>query len=162
MRRSFNGLGAVIAALTLVGGCGVTVRPRLGSGDSGQPSSVYPDARVRPRPAPAVGQLNASQPAVDQVCRTQPMRSGWIATSYLQAGDNCPRSTDPENSYNAAVIERYSDKPVDTTLVVCADQTIPLNWVREYNRDVRATCEGARVRDGESTVMVIRRVSKAP
>jgi len=49
--------------------------------------------------------------------------------------------------------------PLDATMTVCADQTIPMNWVREYNRDVRATCEGARVRDGAPTVMVIRRVS---
>jgi hypothetical protein len=90
------------------------------------------------------------------------MRSGWIATSYLQGGDNCPESTDPENPYNVAVIERYSDKPVETSLMVCADQSVPRQWVREYNRDVHVTCSGARVRTGEPTVMVIRRVSTAP
>jgi hypothetical protein len=87
------------------------------------------------------------------------MRSGWIATRYLQGAENCPESTDPENPYTAAVIERYSHKPVGATMVVCADQSIPRQWVREYPRDVRATCQGARVRDGAPTVMVIRRVS---
>ena len=87
------------------------------------------------------------------------MRAGWIATRYLRGADNCPESTDPENPYTAAVIERYSHRPIGSTMVVCADQALPRQWVRDSNREVRATCEGARVRDGVPTVMVIRRVS---
>ena len=162
MRRSVSVLGATALALTLVGGCGITVRPHLGTRDIDQPAGVLPGGRASPRPAPNVGQLDETQPAVDQVCRVQPMRAGWIATSYLQGGDTCPESTDPENPYTVAVIERYSDKRVETTLMVCADQSIPRQWLRESNRDVSATCSGARVREGEPTVMVIRRVSAAP
>ena len=88
------------------------------------------------------------------------MRSDWIATRYAQGAENCPESTDPENPYTAAIIERYIHKPVGATMVVCADQRIPRQWQREYNRDERATCPGARVRDGASTIMVIRRVAE--
>ena len=88
------------------------------------------------------------------------MRSGWIAIRYVEGEENCPRSTDPENRYNAAVIERYSQKPVGSTMVICADQTIPRDWVREHNQDAGAGCPGARVREGDRTALVIRRVSE--
>ncbi len=124
----------------------------------GQPSGGLRGVGLSPRPDPERGDADVTQPIVDQVCRAQPMRSGWIATRYLRGAENCPESTDPENPYTAVVIERYSHQPVGATMVVCADQSIPRQWVRDYNRDVRASCEGARVRDGAPTVMVIRRV----
>lgn len=87
------------------------------------------------------------------------MRAGWIATRYLQGGENCPEPIDPGNPYTVAVIEQIVHKPVGTMMIVCADQSIPRDWARDRNQDVRATCEGARVREGSATVMVIRRIS---
>lgn len=159
MRQSFYALRAVAFALTLGAGCGTTVRPHV-RGGTDQPTGTLPGGRLGPRFDPELGVPDETRPVVDQICRAQAMRSGWIATRYLQGAENCPASTDPENPYTAAVIERYSHKPVGATMVVCADQSIPRQWVREHNQDVRASCEGARVRDGASTVMVIRRVSE--
>jgi hypothetical protein len=88
------------------------------------------------------------------------MPSGWIAIRYIPGAENCPESTDPENPYTAAVIQRYSQLPFGATIVVCADQPIPRQWVRDFNRDVRASCDGARVRAGAPTAVVIRRVSE--
>ena len=160
MRRPFHVLGAATLALTLVAGCGTTIRPHIRSGGTDQPSGILPGGRLSPRPDAERGGADEAHPVIDQVCRAQAMRSGWIATRYLQGAENCPESTDPENPYTAAVIVRYSHKPVGATMVVCADQAVPRQWVREYNRDVGATCQGARVRDGAPTVMVIRRVSE--
>lgn len=152
-------LGAVTFALIVAAGCGTTIRPHVRSGGTDQPSGVQPGGRLGPRSDPDPGVADEIHPVIDQVCRAQAMRSGWIATRHLQGAENWPESTDPENPYTAAVIERYSHKPVGATMVVCADQSIPRQWVREYPRDVRAACHGARVRDGAPTVMVIRRVS---
>ena len=158
MRQPFHVLGAVTFALTLVAGCGTTVRPHVSGGGTDQPSGILPGGRLSPRPDTERGVADEAHPVIDQVCRAQAMRAGWIATQYLQGVENCPVSTDPENPYTGAVIERYSHKSVGATMVVCADQSVPRQWVREYNQDVRATCQGARVRDGSPTVMVIRRV----
>ena len=158
MRQRFHVLGAVTIALTLVAGCGTTVRPHVRTGGTDQPPGMLPGGRLSPRPDGGVA--DEVQPVIDQVCRAQATRSGWIAIRYLQGAENCPESTDPENRYTAAVIERYSHKPIGATMVVCADQPVPRHWVRESNRDERANCPGARVRDGAPTVMVIRRFSE--
>ena len=159
MRQPIHVLGAVTLTLTLVAGCGTTFRPHVRTGGTDQPPGMLPGGRLSPPDGDRVG-ADEPQPVIAQVCRVQAMRSGWIATRYLQSAENCPESTDPENPYNGAVIERYSHKPVGATMVVCADQLVPRQWVREHNQDVRATCQGARVRDGAPTVMVIRRVSE--
>jgi hypothetical protein len=158
MRLSFALLAATSLGMASLPGCGTTVRPHVRAGGSGPPTRL-PGTRVNPRPDPERGDVDDSQPVVDQICRTQAMRAGWIATRYLRGADDCPESTDPENPYTAAVIERYSHRPIGSTMVVCADQAIPRQWVRDSNREVHTTCEGARVRDGVPTVMVIRRVS---
>lgn len=154
MRQSFL-VGALILAL-IPAGCGITVRPHVRAGGS-EPPALLPGNRANPRPDVGTGETT---PVIDQVCRTNAIRTGWLAIRYFEVAENCPKSTDPENPYNGAVIERYSQKPVGTTMTVCADQTIPRDWVREHNRDVQAGCPGARVRDGDRTVMVIRRVSQ--
>ena len=46
MRRSVSVLGATALALTLVGGCGITVRPHLGTRDIDQPAGVLPGGRA--------------------------------------------------------------------------------------------------------------------
>ena len=158
MRQSFGLLAAITVGLTAAAGCGTSIRPHVRTGGSSPPSAAL-GPRLSPRPDSDRSDVDDSRPLVDRICRTQPMRAGWIATSYLRGTDNCPESTDPENPYTVAVIERYSHLPVGATLVVCADQRIPRQWARESNRDVRATCEGANVGEGAPTVMMIRRVS---
>ena len=158
MRPSFHTLCVTAIALLIVTGCGMTIRPRVDAGGSDQPPAIPPGNRLGPRTGP--GNLaDDAKPVVDEVCRVNATRSGWIAIRYIRDEKNCPAPTDAENPYTVAVIERHYDKPVGTTMVVCADQSIPRDWIRESNPDVRATCQGARVRDGAPTAMVIRRVS---
>lgn len=158
--RRFPYLSATLAlALALLTACGSTIRPRVSVGGGGQPPSPFPGGQLSPRPDEERSNPEYEGRTVDQVCRTQAARPGWIATRYVQGAENCPKSTDADNRYNGAVIERYSHLQVGTVLVVCADQPIPREWVRERDQDVRSSCEGARVRDNEATVMVIRRVS---
>lgn len=147
----------ILSSLTFIAGCHTTVRPNVSVGTAPSPG-MMPGGRLG-RPDAERGVPDETQPLIDEVCRTQAMRSGWIAIRYLKGGENCPAPTDADNQYNAAVIERYNLKPIGATMVICADQPIPRDWVREYNQDLRATCEGARVRDGAATVVMIRRVS---
>jgi hypothetical protein len=86
------------------------------------------------------------------------MPSGWIAITYQQCGENCVRSTDPDNPYTVAMIQRYDTAPVGAVLNVCADQPVPRNWVRERGLAPTEGCEGARVEEGRPTAFVIRRV----
>jgi hypothetical protein len=145
----------VLMAMNVMG-CGTIVRPHVSTGrdpDQGVPAA----GRLLPRRGPDAG-LEAG-PVVEQVCRTQAQRSGWIVTRYIEGAENCPASTDPENRYTGAIIERYSHKFVGTTMIVCADQPIPRHWLQERNSDVRETCPGAHVKSGAPTIMVIRRVN---
>ena len=158
MRLPLPVFGALMFALTASAACGTTIRPHVGTGGN-QPPGMQPGGRFGPRSGPGNNAVEESRSAVDQVCRVQATRAGWIVTRYLQGGENCPEPTDPGNPYTVAVIEQITHKPVGTTMIVCADQAIPREWVRDHDPDVRATCEGARVREGSATVMVIRRVS---
>src|SRR5262245_30788354 len=147
-------LSTLVVALVLVG-CGSSIRPRLGRGP--EPSD-FPQGG--PRPTRDLDPPGDAVPVIEKVCRSQAPRSGWIVTSYIQGAPNCPISTDSSNAYNGAIIERFGSKPVGSTIVVCADQAIPRLWVREYAQEAGTACPGARVRDGEPTAMVIRRVSE--
>lgn len=157
--RPFPRIRVTLAVgLTLLTACGTTIRPHVSVGGDGRPPGAFPGGRLDPRPDEDRANAEYDGRTIDQVCRTQAARPGWLATRYLEGAENCPRSTDAENRYNVAVIERYSHLQVGTTLVVCADQPIPRDWVRERNQEVRSSCEGARVKDGEPTVMMIRRI----
>jgi len=161
MRWSFRFLAAITCGVPLFAGCGgATVQPHVRVRTSDPPLGSPPSVQLNPRPDLERVDSTDTRPVVDQICRVQPMPSGWIAVRYLPGAENCPESTDPENPYTAAVIQRFSQLPVGASLVVCADQPIPRDWVRDYNRDVRASCDGARVRNDTPTVMVIRRVSR--
>jgi hypothetical protein len=161
MRPSVQVFGAVTLVMTLLAGCGTAIRPQVTVGEPDRTLGSPPRDRLGPRLAPDRDEARDKNPMVDQVCRVHSVRSGWIATRYTESTLNCPKSTDPEDSYNTAIIERYSHKQIGETMVVCADQPVPREWAREYHRDrdVSATCPGARVRDGSPTVMTIRRVS---
>ena len=150
------GMAAMVLSLAA---CGTTIRPHVTQGGTGRPNGGLPGGGLNPRLGPDVGAADEPRPVIDEVCRANGMRSGWIAIRYLQRGENCPASTDPENQYTAAIIERYDLKPIGATMIVCADQPLPRDWARASNQDVQATCEGARVKEGSPTVMVIRRVS---
>lgn len=158
MRPSVQLFGAATLVLALTG-CGTAIRPHVTTGEPDRPLGSPPRDRLGPRLAPDRDEARDKNPMVDQVCRVHAVRSGWIATRYTESTLNCPRSTDPEDPYTTAIIERYSHRQIGETMVVCADQPVPREWVREYPRDVSAACPGARVREGSPTVMVIRRVS---
>jgi hypothetical protein len=136
---------ALVLTLLVIAACGTTIRPRLGG-------VTQPSSRLDSPTDPA--------PTVEKVCRSHATRSGWITTSYFQNAETCPKSSDSTNAYNGAIIERYSQYPVGTTMVVCADQPVPRRWVREYGREAGTACPGASVPDGEVTAMVIRRVTE--
>lgn len=134
----------LIALIALVlTACGMQFRPRVPGSDG-----------VLPAPAEG-GRFGAPEAGVRQICRTGAYPRGWIAVRYIQLRD-CPRS-EGEGGYNGAVIDRYEARAEGTTMVVCADQPTPRNWVsRPASGDV--VCEGARVDIGEPTTKLIRRV----
>ena len=125
MQRTLKVVVATTLSLGFLVGCGTTVRPFVRTGGSGAASGGSPGGQLSPRPDSDRASRDDAQPIVDEICRSEPMRAGWIATRYLRDAGNCAASTDPENPYTAAVIERYSHLPVGSTMVVCADQSIP-------------------------------------
>jgi hypothetical protein len=158
MREQIWRFGALAVVLTLLAGCGASIQPRVGTGGSDRPPGLPPEENLGPRPSPGLGGVHDERPIVDQVCRTRAMPSGWIAIRYAAGGDLCPASTDPDNPYTLAIIERHRQRPVGTTMVVCADQAVPSGWVREWNRETTAQCPGARVRADSPTTFMMRRV----
>lgn len=157
MRHAVHTIGSAIFFSLLMTGCS-TVRPHVGTGN--EPPAVFPTGgRLGPRSGPDYQDPSGARPLIDEICRTQAMPSGYIAIRYLQRDGDCPASTDPGNAYNVMVIEYYRNKPVGAVMVVCADQSVPRDWVREYRVDARADCPGARVRDNAPTVVEIRRVA---
>jgi hypothetical protein len=157
---------AVIVATTLLVGCGVSVQPRVGMGDGdgfgrggslGTPQVPRPGSLPGATPGrPAGGPIESAM--IDYVCRAAPMPSGWIAIAYQEGGENCVRSTDPDNPFTVAMIQRYDTAPVATTMTVCADQRVPRNWARERGLAPGSGCAGARVGEGQPTAVVIRRI----
>jgi hypothetical protein len=125
------------------------------------------DARdvFRPRPGPTVpGDTVVSrrpQTVADsrgllqrRTCRGEAVPRGWAIRSYEQDGQACQQTRD---RYNVAVIEDLEHYPVNTVLAVCADQKRPDGWTEDA-ADTQATCAGAHVKDGKSTVMLIRKL----
>ena len=160
--RRYHLVGSLSLALIAIG-CGTTIHPHVTAGGTDRPPGLAPGGgRLNPRPVPEAGVVNEASPVFAQVCRIEASRPGWIAIRYVQGVDDCPKMTDAEQTYTAAVIERYTHKVVGATMVVCADQPVPREWVQERNQDVRDSCPGARVREGRPTVMVIRRISDEP
>jgi hypothetical protein len=141
-------------SLLLAGGC-VSIQPRVGTGPDGFP----PDGgSIGVIPTPTAMPTTGGRPAILQVCRAHGRPSGYLAISYTMAGDLCPQNPNSDDPYNGAAVERFTDRPVGSIMVVCADQGIPGNWVRDHRRQVAAGCAGARVREGQPTTVRIRRV----
>jgi hypothetical protein len=146
--------GALAIAILLLAGCGVTFHPRVG-GD--QPPIPTDEGLAGPAPARVHGGAESGL-MVEQLCRARGTPRGWVVVAYAIGGENCPPSRDAEDPYNVKLIERYADKRLGSTMIVCADQAVPRNWVRSGMPEGRADCPGARVSDGAPTVMAIRRV----
>lgn len=142
----------MIAALTFAAAATVTcgpasIRPHAAMGDS---ATVVPDIDQ-----PRVRGATDSRTGLEQACRADGSRQGWIAVRYVQRGRECPRTTG-DNGFNGALLERYGNRAPGTTLVVCADEPLPPDWV-QVESDADLTCEGARVATGEPTTRAIRR-----
>lgn len=134
---------AAILVLTLLPACGATIQPRAGDSDAPQPESIS-----------RTGQ--AAEPIIREVCRVS-VRSGWIAVAYTRGSNRCPPNREADNPYNGAMIMRHDQQPLGAELVVCADQPVPRNWRRESLSPTDGECVGARVPEGQPTMMVIRR-----
>jgi len=143
--------------LVLLAGCGATIRPRLGSGEGQPPIGSPAEPDLGPVLSPGAGGRQQEAALVRQICRNQPVPSGWLIINYAAGDERCPAPADRDNPFTVAIIERYEDKPIDTVMIVCADQKIPVDWMR-VNQVTGHECVGARVRDEAPSVYVIRRV----
>ena len=152
--------GALILPLLLMAGC--AIQPHLD-----QQAGVPPfDGVVASGPyaSPGITRVDADdiRPAIDRVCRTGAMPEGYIAIDYADGGRDCPTPIDDGNRFTAAVIERYTTKPVGAIMIVCADQPTPNGWLREDKGEGSTTaCRGARVSEGEPATRTIIRVRGA-
>jgi hypothetical protein len=155
MRQRFIGPGALSIVLLVLAGCGVSFHPRVGGGE--QPP-IPTDDVLTPRGSAGAFGGGESGSLIEQLCRARATPGGWVVVGYAEGGESCPPARDAGDAYNVKLVERHADKSVGYTMVVCADQTVPRNWVRARAPEGREACPGARVSEGASTVMAIRRV----
>lgn len=146
------------AGIALLAACGASLQPNVTISDQADPrvgpGSGWPTREVpgsEPHGPAERGKLH------DEVCRSGPLPSGWIAIRYVEGGESCPKPRDGD-PYTRAVIERYRDRPLGTVIVVCADQGTPRGWVREREGGLRQGCPGARVKEGAATAVRMRRI----
>lgn len=133
--------------------CGVTLSPRVEMGDGyGDQARGLPE-----RPSPP-GVTPGGDAIAREVCRTGSMPRGWIAVRYTSSSERCPAPPDGDDQYTTAVIYRYSNAPLGSTMTVCADQGLPQGWSRLGGEVADADCPGARVREGAPTTYVMRRI----
>lgn len=156
MKQRVRDLSTLSVLVVLLAGCGASFYPRMGSGTDRSP--IPTDDTLRPGPPSPLGADTDVRPAIEQICRARPTPSGWIIIAYAAGGEACPASREADDLYNVAVIERLSERPVGSTMIVCADQAVPRNWVRERSPYEEAACPGARVGDDAPTVSLIRRI----
>lgn len=151
---------ALLLPLLLATAACSAIQPRLDRDGDRPPFDPDPALGGPPWP-PQIGAVDSedTRPVIDRVCRTGAMPFGYIAVDYATGGRNCPQLRDEDNSFRVAIIARYSDKAVGTTMIVCADQPVPSGWVRQGEEGGTSACEGARVAKGEPTTRTIRRVS---
>lgn len=134
---------AAFLFLAVLPSCGATIHPRVGDGEVPTPESIS-----------RTGQ--ALEPIISEVCRVS-VRSGWVAVAYTLGSKRCPPNREADNLYTGAMVMRHDQQPVGAELVVCADQAVPRNWRRESLPPADGECVGARVPEGQPTMMVIRR-----
>ena len=100
-------------------------------------------------------------PAADvrRVCRgSRP--GGYIAIDYVASDSTvCPSAPTRRSIYGTALVVRYSDLPVGEEISVCADQSIPADWIRaRLDPDDPRCPEDSPPKEPRPTVMTIRRV----
>jgi hypothetical protein len=157
MRARFP-LVVVAALLVAQAGCGMSVRPRASTGDTAGPLDAGGGRRAGAVRPPPISDRYDAGPVVDRICRTASVPGGWIAVAYEAAPAGvCTRSEGVEDGYSLAVIQRHSNRPAGSVMAVCADQPLPRDWYREWNRDPDISCPGARVREGAPTSYLMRK-----
>ena len=139
------------AALTLTACASPGLGVHTGPGDPELLPPGAPTVPGGPEHIPATSNIGRRY-----VCRAAPTTRGWIATDYVMAERECPR-TSGDQGYNGAVMEYYENRPLGTVMAVCADEVTPNGWIREHTVPEQV-CTGARVDDGEPTAKLIRRV----
>jgi hypothetical protein len=150
-------LGRLALLTALLAGCGTVIRPHVATGTGRPPVGSPGEPDLGPVLAPGVGGPEREEGLIRQVCRNQGVPAGWLIISYAVGDDRCPAPADPDNPFTVAIIERYEDKPIDSVMTVCADQKLPVDWVR-MNQVSAHECPGARVPANAPSVTVIRRV----
>ena len=113
---------------------------------------------------PGVGSAVArakTNPAADvrRVCRgSRP--GGYIAIDYVASDSTvCPAGPTRRSRYGAALVVRYADLPVGEEISVCADQSVPSDWIRTHLDPDDPRCpEDSPPNEPRPTVMTIRRV----
>lgn len=96
---------------------------------------------------------------VRRVCRgSRP--GGYIAIDYVASDSTvCPPAPTRRSTYGAALVVRYSDLPVGEEISVCADQSIPADWIRaRFDPDDPRCPEDSPPKEPRPTVMTIRRL----
>jgi hypothetical protein len=162
MRQQHRTLLGGVLLLAVINGCGTSMTPGVGTGIGDRPGAMPPGLPPGRDPGAAPG-LTPATPSRDdrtgteRICRTQPVPIGWIVTGYVSAGgEQCPR-LDPDEPFPVAIIERFDQKPVGSTMEVCADQRIPRDWRLDTSVPASGACHGARVLREQPTSIVIRR-----
>lgn len=155
MKPTIRLLAAVVA---VVAGCSAA---RYGGGPGQIPgtsdSPGFDGGSTIPNP-----RGTATQSGSNQICRNASMPHGWIAVDYVSSPGACPPLNGRrEAGANAALIVRYGTLPPETVLVVCRDQHIPQNWMREPDEPADASSTQCPRRPGDtrtgSTILRIRR-----
>jgi hypothetical protein len=90
-------------------------------------------------------------------CRYAPRPNGWLAIGYRRLGDEC--MTKDDEPYNGVLLQKVRDLPSGRIVEVCADQSIPIEWLRMAG-SADSVCEGARVKEGKPTAIRILRTAR--
>jgi hypothetical protein len=93
-----------------------------------QPTVAALESRVTAT-RPVRGASNAHD-ARQLICRGAPVPDGFILVDDIRDREQCGGSNPSAlRLYNVWVIERYDDRPVGTTIDVCAATPVPEGWV---------------------------------
>ena len=64
------------------------------------------------------------------ICRGAVVNPGWILVNDLRDPNSCGGDNPATlNAYNVWAVERYADRPVGTTIEICAASPTPSGWV---------------------------------
>jgi hypothetical protein len=80
------------------------------------------------------------QDTTRQICRGAAIPAGWILVNDMRSTTTCGGDNPAAlSAYNVWVIQRYDDRPVNSTLEVCAVAQTPEGWtmIDIYRRNDR-------------------------